>query len=432
MNNLIPRGQISTILLSCLLDGDKYGAELLNDLHKKSDNQVSVKQPTLYGTLSRMEKQGYISSYWKDSKIGGKRHYYRLTDAGKQFLENQENTALANFSIDGSENHEKKYYEISDFEKNNDELLIHNKSKQENFDREEFLKTLKKEKTPQIDDGVFLESNDVYIIPDLKKVKQTEKKYDEISDFDNESQSDGGVFITETLPKEQIPKVKKLDSVNLDIETTSEVAQKIRLPRKKQTDADKIEALYNEMNKSANFVNLDDPSDNDFTTTQELQQRYNEMQIKFSANMEDNAEIADSFGKIPTKHLFAKYFTIFSLILITSLAIYLVFSNQFGAVEYPIAYIIVPIIFLCPALYFLFTKNKFRKIHHSNSSILISVSIFLVGIVAVFSLNLLLSNGFSFQTCLGFATTFLYPCALLFNFVVGGVFDYIYTKKFCD
>ena len=431
MNNLIPRGQISTILLSCLLDGDKYGAELLADLQKKSDNQVSVKQPTLYGTLSRMEKQGFISSYWKDSKNGGKRHYYKLTDAGKKYLEDSENSVLANFSVN-SENQSQKYDEIGGFEKNNDNLFIQQnpqQSKKKNFDSKSLLESLKKESNDSPhDDGIFLTADDSYI----KKDDISQKKYDENEGFQNEARQDGGVFITETMPKEQIRKVKKISGVNLDIEQTSDVAQKLRTPRRKETDADKIEALYNEMKKNTNFINLDDPNDNDFVSVKQLQERYDDMQIKFSSHMEDNIEIANSFGKIPTKHLFAKYFTIFLLIFATSLTIYLIFTNLYGAIQYPIAYLITPIIFTIPALYYLFTKNKFRKIHNSNSNLLISISIFLVGIVAVFSLNLLFTAGFSFSNCLGFATTFLYPCALLFNFVVGGIFDFIYAKKYCD
>lgn len=434
MNNLIPRGQISTILLSCLLDGDKYGAELLNDLHKKSDNQVSVKQPTLYGTLSRMEKQGFISSYWKDSKNGGKRHYYKLTDSGKKFLKEQENSVLPNFSV-GSENSAQKYYEIGDFEKNNDKLFTEKNQehkKSQNFDSKTFLSTLEKEEKKPKDDGVFLDADDVYIIPGSQKEKNSQEKYYENEGFEQESQVGGGVFITETLPKEKIPKVRKLGGVNLEIEPTGEVVQKLRIPRKKETDADKIEALYNEMNKSANFIKLGDADDDEFVSVNQLQARYDDMQIKFSANMEDNEEIAESFGKISTKHLFAKYFTIFSLIFASSLTIYLIFTNLYGTVEYSIAYLIMPIIFAIPALYYLITKNKFRKIHSSNSNLLVSIAIFLVGIAAVFSLNLLFNNGFSFATCLGFATTFLYPCVLLFNFVVGGIFDYIFAKKFCD
>lgn len=89
--NEIPRGQLSTIILTSLLTGDKYGYEIINDVEQKTGGEVVIKKPSLYSSLSRMEKQDLISSYWKDSDIGGRRHYYRLTDYGrKQVLQWQE------------------------------------------------------------------------------------------------------------------------------------------------------------------------------------------------------------------------------------------------------------------------------------------------------------------------------------------------------
>ena len=80
--NEIPRGQLSTILLSTLLSGDKYGYEIIKDIEEKSGGRLKIKQPSLYSSLTRMEKQKLISSYWRDSEIGGRRHYYSLTDYG--------------------------------------------------------------------------------------------------------------------------------------------------------------------------------------------------------------------------------------------------------------------------------------------------------------------------------------------------------------
>lgn len=82
--NEIPRGQLSTIILSSLLDGDKYGYEIIDSIEKRTNGEIVVKKPSLYSTLTRLEKQDLVSSYWKDSDIGGKRHYYRLTDFGKK------------------------------------------------------------------------------------------------------------------------------------------------------------------------------------------------------------------------------------------------------------------------------------------------------------------------------------------------------------
>ena len=73
---------IPLILLE-LQNGDKYGFELTKNIETKSEGKVVIKQPTLYTLLKKLEKSKYISSYWQDSEIGGKRHYYRLTDNGK-------------------------------------------------------------------------------------------------------------------------------------------------------------------------------------------------------------------------------------------------------------------------------------------------------------------------------------------------------------
>lgn len=89
--NDIPRGQLSTIILTSLLSGDKYGYEIINEVEEKTNGELIIKKPSLYSSLSRMENQDLVSSYWKDSEIGGRRHYYRLTDYGKkQVLQWQE------------------------------------------------------------------------------------------------------------------------------------------------------------------------------------------------------------------------------------------------------------------------------------------------------------------------------------------------------
>ena len=73
---------IPLILLE-LNEGDKYGFELTKDIETKSNGKIIIKQPTLYTQLKKLEKSKFISSYWQDSEIGGKRHYYKLTENGR-------------------------------------------------------------------------------------------------------------------------------------------------------------------------------------------------------------------------------------------------------------------------------------------------------------------------------------------------------------
>lgn len=81
------RGHINTIILRSLSDGDKYGYEIIAEIEEKSQGQYSLKQPSLYSALKRLESQGYITSYWGGSVGGGRRKYFSLTPEGQSIAE---------------------------------------------------------------------------------------------------------------------------------------------------------------------------------------------------------------------------------------------------------------------------------------------------------------------------------------------------------
>lgn len=81
------RGHINTIILRALYEGDKYGYEIIADIESKSHGQYSLKQPSLYSALKRLEKDGCVTSYWGGSVSGGRRKYFSLTDLGKKIAE---------------------------------------------------------------------------------------------------------------------------------------------------------------------------------------------------------------------------------------------------------------------------------------------------------------------------------------------------------
>jgi len=95
------RGNIDTIILKTMLEEDKYGLDIIKEVEQRSNGTYELKQPTLYSCLKRLENQQLISSYWKNSDIGGKRHYYKLTDKGREFYNaKQEEWAKSKFVID--------------------------------------------------------------------------------------------------------------------------------------------------------------------------------------------------------------------------------------------------------------------------------------------------------------------------------------------
>ena len=82
INSDLIRGHIDAIILKILKDGDNYGYEIMKAVSLESGDEYELKEPSLYTSLKRLEKQGHITSYWGDESQGGRRKYYRITDSG--------------------------------------------------------------------------------------------------------------------------------------------------------------------------------------------------------------------------------------------------------------------------------------------------------------------------------------------------------------
>ena len=87
INSDLIRGHIDTIILKILRDGDNYGYEIMKAVSMNSNNEYKLKEPSLYTSLKRLEKQGHIVSYWGDQSQGGRRKYYHITDSGNAAYE---------------------------------------------------------------------------------------------------------------------------------------------------------------------------------------------------------------------------------------------------------------------------------------------------------------------------------------------------------
>ena len=76
------RGNIDAIILCTLTNGDSYGYEILKEIATASQGEYEMKEPSLYTSLKRLEKQGFVESYWGDETQGARRKYYRVTPNG--------------------------------------------------------------------------------------------------------------------------------------------------------------------------------------------------------------------------------------------------------------------------------------------------------------------------------------------------------------
>ena len=77
------KGNIETIILCSLYNGNKYGYEIAKEIKERTNNRYEIKQPTLYSYLKRLEEDDLIVSYWGENSNGGRRRYYALTKTGR-------------------------------------------------------------------------------------------------------------------------------------------------------------------------------------------------------------------------------------------------------------------------------------------------------------------------------------------------------------
>ncbi len=79
------RGYNDTIILYLLLEGESYGYEISKNIKERSDGKYIMKETTLYSAFNRLEKNGYIESFYGDETFGNRRTYYRITPTGMAF-----------------------------------------------------------------------------------------------------------------------------------------------------------------------------------------------------------------------------------------------------------------------------------------------------------------------------------------------------------
>jgi DNA-binding PadR family transcriptional regulator len=80
------KGTTGTLILSLLSKQDMYGYQLIKELERASDGTFALKEGTLYPILHSMESERWVEAYWQEAD-GRKRKYYRITDSGRQQLQ---------------------------------------------------------------------------------------------------------------------------------------------------------------------------------------------------------------------------------------------------------------------------------------------------------------------------------------------------------
>jgi PadR family transcriptional regulator PadR len=79
------RGTVEYCVLALLRDRPRYGFDLVRTLGE-ADGLVTS-EGTIYPLLSRLRRDGLVTTAWHESPSGPPRRYYELTPAGHQALE---------------------------------------------------------------------------------------------------------------------------------------------------------------------------------------------------------------------------------------------------------------------------------------------------------------------------------------------------------
>jgi PadR family transcriptional regulator len=79
------KGSLGLAVLATLAERELYGLEILQRLEEGAG--FSVPEGTIYPLLQRLKDSGFVEARWVEAQSGHPRKYYRLTLAGRRYLQ---------------------------------------------------------------------------------------------------------------------------------------------------------------------------------------------------------------------------------------------------------------------------------------------------------------------------------------------------------
>jgi transcriptional regulator len=83
--DLLP-GTLDLLILRTLQTGSLHGWAISDRIQHISQDVLQINQGSLYPALHRLEHQGWIEAEWRNSDLGRRAKYYRLTASGRRQL----------------------------------------------------------------------------------------------------------------------------------------------------------------------------------------------------------------------------------------------------------------------------------------------------------------------------------------------------------
>ena len=83
------KGILEFCILSLISSREMYVSDLIEELKK---GKLDVVEGTLYPLLTRLKNADFLSDRWEESTGGPPRKYYQITEKGRKFLAELQNT----------------------------------------------------------------------------------------------------------------------------------------------------------------------------------------------------------------------------------------------------------------------------------------------------------------------------------------------------
>ena len=79
-------GNLESLILAVLEDGETYGYRLIEQLNELGHGHLKLGEGSIYPVLQRLESRGLVKPTWRVGDNGRRRKYYRLTRPGVRAL----------------------------------------------------------------------------------------------------------------------------------------------------------------------------------------------------------------------------------------------------------------------------------------------------------------------------------------------------------
>jgi PadR family transcriptional regulator, regulatory protein PadR len=86
LNPGIKRGSAEVVILALLAEGPRHGYEISQRIEERSGGVLRFTLASLYPTLYRLERRGWLEGRWETTRAGRRRRCYHLTRAGGKQL----------------------------------------------------------------------------------------------------------------------------------------------------------------------------------------------------------------------------------------------------------------------------------------------------------------------------------------------------------